>query len=81
MFRKLATARYLKMKTSADRISLGYEGRIAHIARIHQEGKNAPVNSYIRHDYPERELLGTTPDEIEMIHDMLVRHLGTDLQG
>ena len=26
-------------------------------------------------DYPERELLGATPDDIEMIHDMLMRHL------
>jgi len=81
MFQKLATARYLKMNATADGASVGYEGRIAHIARIHQKGKTAPVNPYVRYDYPERELLGATPDDIEMIHDMLVRHLGSDMDG
>ncbi|WP_162618350.1 phage virion morphogenesis protein [Salinicola socius] len=81
MFEKLRNARYLKMKASADQVSLGYEGRIAHIARIHQEGKRAPVNAHLEYDYPERKLLGATPDDIEMIHDMLVRHLGSDMYG
>ncbi|WP_322528558.1 phage virion morphogenesis protein [Salinicola sp. LHM] len=81
MFAKLRTARYLKMKATADRVSIGYEGRIAHIARIHQEGKRAPVNSHLEYDYPERQLLGTTPDDIELVHDILIRHLGGNLQG
>lgn len=81
MFEKLRTARYLKMKPTAHGVSIGYEGRIAHIARIHQEGKRAPVNAHLEYDYPERKLLGTTPDDVEMVHDMIVRHLGADLEG
>lgn len=75
MFQKLRTARYMKMNATAAGASIGYEGRIAHIARIHQEGQLAPVNEFIRYDYPERELLGATPDDIEMVYDMLLRHL------
>gem|GEM_PF-103570 len=81
MFEKLRTARYMKMKATANQVSIGYEGRIARIAKIHQLGKTAPVNSHVRYDYPERELLGATPDDIEMVHDMIIRHLGSDLQG
>ena len=75
MFQQLRTARHMKMTASADRVSIGYEGRIAAIARIHQEGRTAPVNPHLRYDYPERELLGATPDDIEMVYDMLLRHL------
>ncbi|WP_251978561.1 phage virion morphogenesis protein [Salinicola avicenniae] len=81
MFQKLRTARYLKLKANADHVAVGYEGRIAHIARIHQEGQNAPINGFLRYDYPERELLGATPDDIERVYDMLIRHLGSDLEG
>lgn len=75
MFQKLRTARYMKMNATASGVEIGFEGRIAAIARVHQKGKTGRVNAYVRHDYPERELLGATPDDIEMIHDMLMRHL------
>lgn len=75
MFQKLRTARYLKTSATAHGASVGYEGRIAHIARVHQEGLTDNVNAFVRHDYPERELLGATPEDIEMLYDLILRHL------
>lgn len=75
MFQKLMGPRYLKVKASASGAEVGFEGRIAHIARIHQEGQTDNVNPHIRYDYPERELLGATPEDIEMLYDMIIRHL------
>lgn len=75
MFQKLMTARYMKVDATASGVAVGYEGRIAHIARIHQEGQTDQVNAYVRHDYPERELLGATPDDIELLYDLIIRHL------
>ena len=67
MFQQLRTAKYMKMKASAGGVEVGYEGRIAHIARVHHEGLVGRVNAYVRYDYPERELLGATPDDIETV--------------
>ncbi|WP_161796817.1 phage virion morphogenesis protein [Halomonas sp. HG01] len=75
MFQKLMTAKYMKVDASASGVGVGYEGRIAHIARIHQEGQTGQVNAHIRHDYPERELLGATPDDMDMLFEMIFRHL------
>lgn len=75
MFQKLMTAKYMKVDAKASGATVGYEGRIAHIARIHQEGQTGQVNAYIKHDYPERELLGATADDMDMLFEMIFRHL------
>jgi phage virion morphogenesis protein len=78
MFAKLRTARHLKLQSSAERIAIGFLGRTARLARIHQyglrdrAGRNAP-----QVQYSQRELLGFSEVELEMIRDRLLRHLGT----
>ena len=76
MFSKLRTAKHLKIQTDENGLSVGFLGRVARIARVHQEGltdrvsRNGPeVN------YPARVLLGFTNVDRELIQDSLLRHL------
>jgi phage virion morphogenesis protein len=78
MFKKLRQAKYLKSGASPNEAWVGFVGRIAAIARVHQYGlkdrvlrlKNAPEVQY-----PARELLGLTDNEHEALLDLTIRHL------
>lgn len=76
MFAKLRTARFFKVKNDAAGVTLGFSGRIARLARVHQDGATAKVApggpSY---QYPVRQLLGLTAADREMIRDKLLEHL------
>lgn len=76
MFAKLRTAKLLKLTTDAEGLSIGWVGRVARIARIHQEGRTTEVvPGGPRYKYPIRQLLGITPEERDMIQDKLLEHL------
>lgn len=78
MFSKLRTARYLKAKGDGNAISVGFTGRIARIARVHQYGLRDRVErggKDVR--YAQREVLGFTPEELNVVRDELLKHLGT----
>ncbi|CDO35832.1 phage virion morphogenesis protein [Novosphingobium sp. KN65.2] len=75
MFRKLRQAKNLKVRTAAEGVSVGYEGSVAHTARIHQYGLRGFVgrtidDRIVRAKYPARVLLGFGPDELEQITDL-----------
>lgn len=76
MFTKLRQARYLKLQSDANQITIGFFARTARLARIHQyglrdrPGKGAPDVQYAR-----RELLGLTAADLEMIRTRLLDHL------
>lgn len=76
MFSKIKSLTYLKVMTDADSIDIGFAGRIARIARVHQYGlrdraeKNAPTVQYAK-----RELLGLTEKEITNIASLLEKHI------
>lgn len=76
MFRKLRTARYLKAKGDSKGISVGFSGRIARIARVHQYGlkdraqRGAPDVKYMK-----REVLGFTDANLDLIRTTLIDHL------
>lgn len=76
MFTKLRTARFFKVKNDATGVTLGFSGRIARLARVHQDGGSAKVApggpSY---QYPIRQLLGLTAADRQMIRDKLLEHL------
>lgn len=77
MFVKMRTARYLKVTTDTQGIGIGFTGRVARLARVHQEGQSAEVARGGRnHLYPVRQLLGLTGAERDLIRDKLLRHLG-----
>ena len=76
MFNKMRTARHLRADSTDTEANVGFTGRTARIARVHQEGLRDQVQpggpSY---SYPVRALLGITPQEREHIADQLLKHL------
>ena len=76
MFKKLRTASYLKVRGDSNAVTVGFTGRIARIARVHQYGlkdraeRGAPDVRYAR-----RELLGFTEADISLIREQLLSYL------
>ena len=76
MFSKMRTATHLKINADDAQLAIGFVGRIARIARVHQEGlrervaKNGP-----EYQYPSRVLLGFSDADRELIQDSLLRHI------
>lgn len=75
MFSKMKTARFLKVETDPDGLAIGFAGRIARIARIHQDGETGEVSPGINYNYPVRKILGFTEGDIDFIRDRLLQHL------
>jgi phage virion morphogenesis protein len=76
MFAKLRTAKYLKLQSDANSIAIGFVDRTARIARVHQFGmSDRPSKNANEMRYPQRELLGFAPGDIDMIGDRLLAHL------
>lgn len=76
MFRKLRQARFLRAGADAREAWAGFAGRIARIARIHQEGlldRPTPRAREIR--YPERQLLGLTAEDRADLIDTILDHI------
>lgn len=76
MFLKLRQARHLKIKTTAEGVAVGFSGRAARIAEIHQGGLLArvmPGGSLFQ--YPARKLLGFSRDDRDYILEKLQQHL------
>ena len=75
MFQKLPKASYMKAKGDGQSITIGFTGRVARIARVHQYGlkdraeANAPA---VR--YEQREVLGFTKADLKFIRDRLLSY-------
>lgn len=73
MFRKLRLARWLHVKSGANAVEVGFSGAAARIARVHQLGLRDRVSRDSRAPevtYPERILIGLTPQDIDMLFGM-----------
>ena len=76
MFQKLRTVSFLKVQGNGNAISVGFAGRVARIARVHQYGlKDRPERGAPDVSYDRRELLGFTEADIDLIRDGLLDHL------
>lgn len=76
MFQKLRTASFLKVQGDGNTISVGFGGRIARIARVHQFGlKDRAEQGAPNVKYDQRELLGFTDADIDLIRDRLLIYL------
>ena len=76
MFVKLRTARWLKINATNDGAEVGFFGRVAPLARVHQDGsmdRVTPGGPAVR--YPARPLLGFTPADRETIRGHLLQYL------
>ncbi|MGJ0629396.1 phage virion morphogenesis protein [Xenorhabdus bovienii] len=76
MFKKLATARYLRLSANDREAVIFFAPKVAAVARVHHfglkermRGKNMTVK------YPERRLLGLTPQDIQHIEEHILSHL------
>ena len=76
MFKKLRTATYLKVRGDSDAVTVGFTGRIARIARIHQYGlKDRAERGAPEVRYDRREILGFSESDLDLIRDYLLNHL------
>ncbi|MDE1910739.1 MAG: phage virion morphogenesis protein [Pseudomonas sp.] len=78
MFQKLRTVKYLKVRGDSNAITVGFTGRIARIARVHQYGlKDRAERGAPDVRYDQREVLGFSESDIDLIRDSLLTHLTT----
>ncbi len=78
MFGKMSNTRFLKVQNTPDGVAVGFFGRVARIARVHQEGlADDVVSGGPVYQYPARQLLGFTAADRDMIRDMLLEQLVT----
>lgn len=76
MFQKLKMARYLKAQGSEQAVTVGFTGRVARIARVHQFGlKDRAERGAPRVHYARRVLLEFSNAEVESISNFLVDYL------
>ncbi|WP_431082090.1 phage virion morphogenesis protein [Pseudomonas thivervalensis] len=76
MFQKLRTASFLKVQGDGNAISVGFVGRIARIARVHQFGlKDRAERGAPETRYDQREVLGLTDTDLDLIRDGLLKYL------
>ena len=78
MYNKIRTAKYLQVQADSGQLTVGFAGKVAYIARVHQDGltdtvtKKGPI-----YTYPARPLLGLSLTDQELIRDSLLFHLKT----
>ncbi len=78
MFARLMTARYLKAQSSADWASVAFTEAASRIAQVHQFGLRDRVarrRTAPEVKYPERQLLGATQADTDLIAALLLDHL------
>jgi phage virion morphogenesis protein len=76
MFRKIRTARYLKVGQRPNEAWIGFVGMIGDIASVHQFGGKDKPNAFTDAvDYPERQLLGLTAKDREDMMEAVEKHL------
>lgn len=76
MFRRLASARFLRAGVDNQGMWVGFTGQASRIADIHHSGlRDRPSLRGNAIRYPKRELLGATPDDREMLLDLLFAHV------
>ncbi|KJZ51981.1 phage virion morphogenesis protein [Pseudomonas marginalis] len=76
MFKKLRTASYLKVRGDRNAVTVGFTGRIARIARVHQYGlKDRAERGAPDVRYEQRELLGFTEFDLDLIRHSLLTHI------
>lgn len=77
MFAKLRTARYFKIQSNANEVSVGFNGSSAMIAKVHQYGlMSSPSKTKdFKVRYPQRELLGFSQSDLDIIEDLVIEQL------
>lgn len=75
MFTKLKNTAHLKLLSNADAIAIGFVGRVARIAKVHQSGlRDRAERGASNVVYPKRELLGFSAQDLKLIEDSFLKH-------
>ena len=78
MFQKMPRASYLKAQGDGQSITVGFTGRVARIARVHQYGlKDRAEVDAPQVLYEKRQVLGLAESDVELIRSELLNHLAT----
>lgn len=77
MFVKLRTARYFKIQSNANEVSVGFNGSSSMIAKVHQYGlMSSPSKTKdFKVRYAQRELLGFSLSDLDIIEDLVIEQL------
>ena len=78
----LRAARRMKATATPEGTEVGWSGRDARIAAVHQHGALDYVDrqhSQAQARYPVRALIGLTPDNVALVHGMVMAHLAQRL--
>lgn len=77
MFAKLRTARYFKIQSNANEVTVGFNGSSATIANVHQYGlMSSPSKTKdFKVRYAQRELLGFSQSDLDVIEDLILEQL------
>lgn len=79
MFQKMRTAGFLKVQVEGNAINVGFTGRVAPIARVHQYGlKERPEKCVADINYEKRELLGFTAADLGLFRDRLLNSFNSN---
>ena len=73
MFQKLRTSRYMKASGRNDTAVVEFTGKVQRIPQIHQFGLKDRPNPHAQDvQYPERQLLGFSRNDIQLIEDLFL---------
>lgn len=78
MFNVIKNAKYMRLQKTPQGVAIGFSGRVAFIAGIHQYGLKDKVDTdgpTVK--YASRELLGFTDQEIQMIEDEVIQYIAS----
>ena len=77
MFAKLRTARYFKIQSNANEVSVGFNGSSAMIAKVHQYGlMSSPSKTKdFKVRYAQRELLGFSQSDLDVLEYLVLAEL------
>jgi len=83
MFRKLRAARVLKVRPTADGVTVGFIGQAQQVAQVHHDGKEDTVGRTrdgrtIRARYVARRLIGIGDQDEDQLLAAIEQHLSPD---
>ncbi|WP_336667028.1 phage virion morphogenesis protein [Enterobacter mori] len=76
MFQKLRTSRYMKATGRENSAVVEFTGKVQRIARVHQLGLKDRPNAHAKAvQYAERQLLGFSREDKQLVETLIIKHL------
>lgn len=78
MFKKIGTAKYLKLQKTTDGVEIGFNAFLSRIASVHQYGMVDTVSTTkgnVKVRYEQRTLLGFTQQDIDLTEDTIFNYI------